>query len=284
MQRFFDFIVRFKEYIVLVILTVMCFSFMSYGSVGRLGGFRSLVIATIGVVQSAFAWLPNPVALKAENTALRDLNMQLSREVVRMRQSVIENDKLRSMLTFKATQSHPLLACEVVGKSTSEFRNYITLNRGSSDGIMEGMTVVTDAGLVGIVIGVSGPFSLVQVVVNRDSRIACRNARTREEGVIVWEGSEYLVMKNIPRTFNIQPNDIILSSSLSKKYTPDFVIGKVINVVGDTNSLFRKVNIQPAVNFSTLEQVFVIMTPPEKNRQELERKIEEKIRQKLRYE
>ncbi|MFM7774549.1 MAG: rod shape-determining protein MreC, partial [Candidatus Kapaibacterium sp.] len=138
MQRAFDFIVRFKEYIVLVILTVMCFSFMSYGSLGQLGGFRSLVIATIGVVQSAFSWLPNPVALKAENAALRDLNLQLSREVVKMRQSVIENDKLRSLLNFKSTQRHTLLACEVIGKSASEFRNYVTINRGSGDGIQEG--------------------------------------------------------------------------------------------------------------------------------------------------
>jgi rod shape-determining protein MreC len=284
MQRVFDYIVRFKEYIVLVILTVMCFSFMSYGSVGQLGGFRSLVIATIGVVQSAFAWLPNPVALKAENSALRDLNMQLSREVVKMRQSVIENEKLRALLNFKATQRHPLLACEVVGKSTSEFRSYITINRGSIDGIQEGMTVVTDAGLVGVTIGVSSTYSLVQLLLNRDSRIASRNQRTREEGIIVWEGTEYLVMKNIPRTANIQTNDAIISSTLSRRFAPDFVIGYVSEVVGDPKSLFRKVLVRPAVNFTTLEQVFVIMTPPDKDRYQLEKRIEEKIQQKLRDE
>jgi len=284
MQRAFDFIVRFKEYIVLVILSVMCFSFMSYGSLGQLGGFRSLVIATIGAVQSAFSWLPNPVALKAENSALRDLNLQLSREVVKMRQSVIENDKLRSMLSFKNTQRHTLLACEVIGKSTSEFRNYITINRGASDGIQEGMTVVTDAGLVGVTVGVSSSYALVQLVINRDSRIASRNQRTREEGIIVWEGSEYLVMKNIPRTFDIKTNDVIISSSLSRRYMADFVVGYVAGVVGDQQSLFRKVNVRPAVNFSSLEQVFVIMTPPDKSRFELEKRVEEKLRQKLQNE
>jgi rod shape-determining protein MreC len=257
---------------------------MSYGSLGQLGGFRSLVIATIGAVQSAFSWLPNPVALKAENSALRDLNLQLSREVVKMRQSVIENDKLRSMLNFKNTQRHTLLACEVIGKSTSEFRNYITINRGASDGIQEGMTVVTDAGLVGVTVGVSSSYALVQLVINRDSRIASRNQRTREEGIIVWEGSEYLVMKNIPRTFDIKTNDVIISSSLSRRFMADFVVGYVAGVVGDQQSLFRKVNVRPAVNFSSLEQVFVIMTPPDKSRFELEKRVEEKLRQKLQNE
>ncbi len=284
MQRVIDFIVRFKEYISLFILVVMCFSFMSYGSAGKLGGFRSIVIAAIGGVQSAFAWLPNPVALKAENSALRDLNMQLSSEVVKMRQSVIENDKLRSMLEFRKRFNHELRTAEVVGKSASEFRNYITINRGQDDGVQEGMTVSTDAGLVGIVVGVSRKYGLVQVVLNRDSRIAARNQRTREEGIIVWDGTDNLVMKNIPRSFDIKTGDAIITSSLSRKYMADFVIGYVTEVVGDPSSLFRKVVVRPAVNFSSLEQVFVVMQIPDQNRLELEHQVEEKIRKKLNYE
>ncbi len=284
MQRIFDFIVRFKEYISLLVLVVMCFSFMSYGSAGKLGGFRSVVIAAIGGVQSAFSWLPNPVALKAENSALRDLNMQLSREVVKMRQSVIENDKLRAMLEFRKHSNIQLIAAEVVGKSSSEFRNYISIGRGADDGVKEGMSVATDAGLVGVVVGVSANYSLVQVVLNRDSRIAARNQRTREEGIIVWDGSENLVMKNIPRSFDIKNGDPIISSSLSHKYASDFVIGYVQDVVGDPSSLFRKVIVRPAVNFSSLEQVFVVMKVPDPERLELEKQVEDKIRKKLRYE
>ncbi len=284
MQRVFDFIVRFKEYITLLILVVMCFSFMSYGSTGKLGGFRSIVIAAIGGVQSAFSWLPNPVALKAENSALRDLNLQLSSEVVKMRQSVIENEKLRSMLEFRKHSALPLHTAEVVGKSASEFRNYITINGGSGQGIQEGMTVVTDAGLVGIVIGVSQSYSLVQVVLNRDSRIAARNQRTREEGIIVWDGTDNLVMKNIPRSYDIKQGDAIISSSLSRKYVADYVIGYVVDVVGDPNSLFRKVVVRPAVNFSSLEQVFVVMKVPDPERLQLEHEVEDRLRKKLQYE
>ncbi len=257
---------------------------MSYGSAAKLGGFRSIVIAAIGGVQSAFSWLPNPVALKAENQALRDLNMQLSGEVVRMRQSVIENDKLRSMLDFRKRADYDLQVAEVVGKSASEFRNYVTLDRGTDQGIQEGMTVATDAGLVGIVAAVSRSYALVQVVLNRDSRIAVRNQRTREEGIIVWDGTDNLVMKNIPRSFDIKAGDAVVSSTLSRKYMPDFVVGYVLDIVGDPSSLFRKVVVRPAVNFSSLEQVFVVMKAPDTERLQLEHQVEEKIRKKLHYE
>lgn len=55
----------------------------------------------IGWMQTAFSWIPNPLALKNENAALRELNLQLSDERAKIRQAIVENDKLRKMLEFK---------------------------------------------------------------------------------------------------------------------------------------------------------------------------------------
>lgn len=281
MQRFFEFIVRFKEYITLVILVVMCFSFMSFGNVAKLGGFRSVVIAGIGMIQNAFSWLPNPVALRSENQALRDLNMQLSNEVVKMRQSVIENDKLRAMLEYKKQSSYPLLNAEVVGKTSIESRNYLTLDKGSDAGVEEGMNVITDAGLVGAVIGTSKSFALVQIIVNRDSRISAKIQRTRDDGIVIWEGTENLTMKDIPKSLDVQAGDEVITSEYSNKYLRDIPIGRVTEVTSDGNSLFRKIIIKPAVNFSSLEQVFVVMKQPNPERLALEKQLEQMLRRKV---
>ncbi|MBL7973625.1 MAG: rod shape-determining protein MreC [Candidatus Kapabacteria bacterium] len=280
MQRFLELIVRFKEYITLFALVVMCFSLMSYGNVAQLGGFRSIVIATIGTMQDAFSWIPNPVALKTENQAIRDLNLQLSGEVVKMRQSVIENERLRSMLEYKNKSTLPLLNSEVVGKTSTDTRNYITIDKGSASGVKDGMTVVTDAGLVGVVIGTSKSYALVQVVLNRDSRISAKIQRTHDDGIITWEGTENLVMKNIPKVQDVQAGDIITTSEYSTKYAKDIVIGSVLEVTSEGNSLFRKIIVKPAVSFSSLEQVFVVLQQPDPERLELEKKMEEILRRK----
>jgi len=253
---------------------------MSFGNVAKLGGFRSVVIATIGTMQDAFSWIPNPVALKTENQAIRDLNLQLSNEVVRMRQSVIENERLRSMLDYKGKTNLQLLTAEVVGKTTTDTRNYITIDKGSENGVTEGMNIVTDAGLVGLVIGTSKSYSLVQVALNRDSRISAKIQRTHDDGIVTWEGTENLVLKNVPKVQDVQAGDVIVTSEFSTKYVKDIVIGNVLEVTTEGNSLFRKIVVKPAASFSSLEQVFVVLQQPDPERMELEKKMEEILRRK----
>ena len=98
MQRLFEFVVRYRNYITLALLVIISFSLMSVGELSRLGGFRAVVVGSIGWMQSVFAWVPNPVALQSENTALRELNLQLSIESARYRQAMVENATLRNML------------------------------------------------------------------------------------------------------------------------------------------------------------------------------------------
>ncbi|MBU3742444.1 MAG: rod shape-determining protein MreC, partial [Candidatus Kapabacteria bacterium] len=153
MQRFIAFVVRYKNYITLSALIVMSLSLMSVGNLSRLGGFRAVIVGSIGWIQSAFAWIPNPVALKSENTALRELNLQLSVESSRSRQALVENAVLRRMLELPKYTDFRLIAADVSGKTTTQLRNYATINKGTDQGVREGMSCITDAGLVGRVIG-----------------------------------------------------------------------------------------------------------------------------------
>lgn len=280
MRRFIDFVVRFKNYITLAALVVMSFAFMSVGNLAQLGGFRAVIVGSIGWMQSLFAWIPNPVALKSENLALRELNLQLAVESARSRQSMVENATLRRMLELPGLTDYRLIAADVVGKTTTQLRNYATINKGTEDGIREGMSCITDAGLVGIVIGASPHYAVLQLLLNRDTRVSAKVQRSRVDGIIEWEGETYLVLKGVPRSLDVQAGDVILSSSYSPKYPANIVIGRVTQVGEEPNSLFRRVVVEPAVNFATLEQLFVVDARASAERAELERRVEE--RQRLR--
>lgn len=276
MQRFIDFVVRFKNYIALCALVVMSFSMMSFGNLSQLGGFRAVIVGSIGWLQSFFAWIPNPVALKSENLALRELNLQLSLESSRSRQAIVENATLRKMLELPKMTEYRLLAADVVGKTTTQLRNYATINKGTAEGVKEGMCCITDGGLVGIVIGASDHYAVVQLLLNRDTRVSSRVQRSRVDGILVWEGETTLSLKNVPKSYDIQAGDIVLTSSYSARYPANIVIGRITQVADENQSLFRHVVVEPAVNFATLEQVFVIEYLPGAERQDLEQKMEER--------
>jgi rod shape-determining protein MreC len=254
---------------------------MSIGNLSDLGGFRAVIVGSIGWIQSAFAWIPNPVALKSENTALRELNLQLAVEVARSRQAIVENETMRKMMRLPQYTEHKLIAADIVGKTTTEQRNYATINRGKANGVREGMSCINDAGLVGIVIGASENYSVLELLINRDTRVSAKVLRTRVDGVIQWEGENILVLKNVPRSLDVRKYDVIVTSAYSSKYPANIVIGRVSTVEDEPNSLFHRIVVQPSVNFSTLEQVFIVDARPDPERIGLERKVDETSRQKI---
>lgn len=280
MRRFIEFVVRFKNYIALCALVVMSFSFMSFGSLSQLGGFRAVIVGSIGWIQSLFAWVPNPVALKAENTALRELNLQLSIESSRFRQAMVQNQSLRKMLELPELTDDRLIATDVIGKTTTELRNYATINRGTEDGVKEGMACVTDAGLVGLIIGASPHYAVVQLLLNRDTRVSAKVYRSAVDGIIQWEGETQLSLKNVPKTFDVQVGDLVVTSNYSMKFPSNVVIGKISDVRDEPNSLFQRVLVEPSVNFSNLDQLYVIDHVPDPERIALEDSIQKALRER----
>lgn len=277
MQRILDFIIRFKEYLTLSVLIIVSFLLMSLGNAAELSGFRTVVVGGIGVAQSLFSWIPNPVALQSENKALRDLNYSLSREVARTRKAMIENDNLRALVDLKKQAQQPLIVSEVVGKIMAEMRGYLTLNKGAQQGVQAGLAVQTDRGLVGHVLATSDNYALVQMILNRDTRIAVKVERTRIDGIIVWEGGEHLLLKNVAKTQDVRAGDMIVTSGFSSMFPSGVYVGRITEVSDEPNSLFRRITVTPMVDFSTLEQVFVNTKKPTPEREELEELVAKKL-------
>lgn len=277
MQNLINIILRYKEYITFTALVVISLSLISMGDVSKLGGFRTFIIASIGKMEDLFSWIPNPTALRSENQALRELNIQLSSEVIRMRKSLIENQRLRNMLTLRDTSQLPLISSEVIGKNSLQMRNYITLNKGRNAGISAGMAVRTDAGLVGFVISSGKGYSFVELLNNRNIKIAAKILRNQIDGLVAWEGGDYLLLKNIPTSFDVEKGDIILTSNYSTKYPADIPIGKVLRVENDPGSLFHRIIIEPYAKFSALEQVFVIQFMPDPELYRIIKSVEERL-------
>ena len=273
MRRFLDLIIAFKEYVALTLFVAASLSMIAVSRTTDVMPLRAFVTGVVGGIQSTYAWIPNPITIAQENRDLQSKSIELSAEVGRLRRAEAENRELRRLLGIAPHPDWKLRAAEVVGKTTTFQRNMLTIDLGAKDSILPGMAVVTDAGLVGRIYATSENFSLVQMLLNTDLRIASKIARTRVEGIITWDGTwggpSDLVMRNIPKALDVQLGDLVVSSEYSSYFPADVAIGTIDSIGPEANSLFRRVLVRPSVDFFRVEHVFVIVKDISKERERL---------------
>jgi rod shape-determining protein MreC len=269
LKRFLDLLIAFKEYVALTLFVSASLTMIAVSRTTDVMPLRAFATAMVGAVQSTYAWIPNPIAISRENRELQTKSIELAAEVGRLRRAEAENKELRRMLGIAPRPGWKLIPAEVVGKTTTFQRNMLTINLGSNDGIEPGMAAITDAGIAGRIYSTSGHFSLVQMLFNTDVRIASKIARTRVEGIISWEGGPSLTMRNIPKAFDVQLGDLVVSSEYSQFFPADVPIGVVDSIAPETNSLFRRVMVSPSVNFYRVEHVYVILKDSERERERI---------------
>jgi rod shape-determining protein MreC len=216
--------------------------------------------------------------MKSENQSLRELNLRLSNEVTRMRRSLLENKSLRQTIEFKEKIEDPYILAEIIGKTTVQLNKYITIDKGRDDGVKEGMAVRNDAGLIGSVIGCSGHYAFIELIVNPDMRISGQALSSHIDGVITWEGGNKFLLKNIPKNSGVELEDIVITSNYSNKYPERIPIGKIVSIEDDPGGVFLKVIVESLVDFTTLEQVFVLKYLPDPELENMIKEMDEKLK------
>ncbi|MFI5251858.1 MAG: rod shape-determining protein MreC [Bacteroidota bacterium] len=272
MLRLFDIIRFFKEYFIFTLLVLISFWLLSINDNTQVRAIRSYTVGAIGLLQNAFSAIPNVFQLREENRILRELNVNLTDEVSRLREARLENVRLRSLLNLRDRSPFHLLPADIVGKNLQLMRNTLTLDVGDADSVKPDMAVISHAGLVGRVIAISSHYAICQIVPNKDFRASGVIQRSRVDCIVTWNGGTSVHLKNISKKQDVKIGDVVVTSGYSILYPRDIVIGTVINVVEAPGSLFKDVEATPTTDFATLEQVFVIMETPNPERLELEQK------------
>lgn len=275
MRRLFDIVNLFKEYFLLALYIVIAIALMAVNDTTQIRTIRSLTIASIGFLQDAFGFIPNYFELARENKTLRELNVSLADEVSRLREARLENLRLHKLLNLKEQSPFTYVAANVTGRTLQLLQNTITIDAGEADGVQVNMPIVTDAGLVGRVVATSGGYSIGQILLHKDFRASAKVQRGRVDGIVAWEGGTALALKNVAKTLDVQVGDAVITSEYSSLYPPGIKIGVVTRTDQPPGALFQTVEITPGVDFSRLEEVFVILHQPDTSRTALEQQFSE---------
>ena len=261
---------NFKEYIVLVVLLTASLITISFNNKPAVKKVRSIAFGSFAAVTSVVFDVFNTGSLKSENEHLRRLNAELMLKVNRLREYGIENEELKGLLGFKDTTKYPLIPAEIISKSLTRAQSTITLNAGSKEGIKPGMPVINSFGLLGIVYSTSEHFSLVRTLKNLELKLTVKDERSRIDGIMKWNGAN-LVIINVPKTYDVEPGDRIITSKLSSIVPVPLPVGVVIGISKVETGMFNEVMVKPFVDFVRVENVFVlgIVENKEKNNLEL---------------
>ncbi len=248
---------NFKEYIVLVILLIVSLILLSQNNTQGIQKVRSIAFGTFASVTSIFTDVFNINNLKAENENLRRTNAEMMLHLSKLREYAIVNNDLKGLLALKDSSKYPIIPATIVSKSLTKSQGTITINVGKNDSVKVGMPVITDKGLVGIIYSISDNYSIARTLTNIDLKITVKSERTRENAVMKWNG-EWLVMVNVPKTFDLKRGDRIVTSEISSIIPFPLPVGLVYEIGNVDQGIFNEIRVHPFVDFQKVENVFVL--------------------------
>ena len=198
--------------------------------------------------------------LKSENDALK---RQLAAAEVAAQEQRAQVDRVRSLeqlLELRDRSNLQTAAAEIIGAAASPDFRTVTINKGTRDGLRPDMSVIAPAGVVGRIVVPSARAAKVQLLIDRNAAVGAIVERSRAQGVIVGSGDERLRMEYVSEVFDVVAGDLIVTSGIDGIYPKGFAIGRV-ETVEKSGSAYKRITVKPAVDFSALENVLVVLTP-----------------------
>jgi len=252
--------------IFLVVGGILALALGGYFS-GASNVFSSSLITVQSWLSSRFVALqeflnaPRDIAtLRQRNTELEAEVSELQAQVIQLQQEAGQTQILAALVDFsRANPENQYKAAAVIGRDPSPFLQYVIINRGSNDGILRGMPVVTDQGLVGRIDAVIADAARVQLITDPAASVNVRLQNAEVDAALSGSVTGDISLELIPQDVNIQTGDLVLTSGLGGGYPPNLIVGQVVNVRSRDFDLFQQATIQPVVDFNRLQIVLVIV-------------------------
>lgn len=220
------------------------------------GAMSSSVYRAAGSVTSYFYLRSTNDDLQQRLSSLELENLALRRRLQRAR----EAEYADTVTTDEALAPYRFITARVINNSIARAHNFLTIDRGSDDGIQPDMGVFDQNGIVGIV-NVTGPHTArVISLLNSDLRLACKVKGSDAFGSLVWDGRSptHALLEEVPRHVEFTIGDTIITSGFSVVFPEGIPIGTVAEQMRDADDNFYTLRVKLMADFATLSTVRVI--------------------------
>lgn len=247
------------------------------GDSGALGAVGRVAHTVVSPIERGVGAVARPVghwfdgvfsagSLEDENRRLRDENARLKGEVRNGRAAVIENEAIRKATQLPILSEVPRVVARVVNPSPGNFEATVTLNRGSRDGVLEGMPVMVHDGVVGRVDQVWSDGCKVRLVTDPGFTVSVRIVEDQVTGIASGRaGADTLALDvdSSRRTPKIRRGDLVETSGFTGSTFPAGLhLGEVASVQPQQGGLPPKARVKPFVDFDRLDFVTILKWAP----------------------
>ncbi|WP_277640031.1 rod shape-determining protein MreC [Bacteroides graminisolvens] len=277
MRNLLNFLIKYNYWFVFLLLEiaslVMLFRFNNY----QQSVYFTSANAISGKVYEISGGIMSYFYLKSANETLLERNTILERQLTFLRNALKDRnvDSLEiNRLAELSSNQYKTIPAHVINNSLNLVNNYLTLDKGKSDGILPEMGVIGEEGVVGIVYMASEHYSVVISALNSKSNISCKIKNSDYFGYLKWEhgDSRYAYLKDLPRHAEFNLGDTIITSGYSTVFPEGVMVGTVDDMADSNDGLSYLLKVKLATNFGKISNVRVITDVQRIEQEELELK------------
>lgn len=262
--------------IVVVFVVISAVIFYTLKNNRSLNTVEAFVKDSVVIVQKVFY---KPI-YKLENTiseffSLKDVlkeNQILKSNIEKIESIEAENlelkkeiEKLKEELSIDTVLSdYEYLNATVISRNTFFWYNLLTIDKGSHNGIEEGMIVINSTGLIGKITNVSTFSSDVKLITTNDTKnkisVTIANDEHNLTGIInsYNQNNGFLEIEGISNTETVNVGDYVYTSGLGGVFPSGILVGRVDNITTDVYDLSKMINVVPSANFDDINYVTIL--------------------------
>lgn len=277
MEKLFLFIYQYRSFFTFLVLEVVCIWLLVQNNQYQGAKFFNSSNSIAASANSSAQNFRDFFSLRETNQLLSEENAMLKKKLEQRNQSLYSLN-VREINDPELINRFDFLSARVVNNSVHQFKNHLTIDKGSKDGVKPGMAVVSAEGIVGKVKITSDNFSVVASLLNIDILTSVQLKRTSHFGTIQWDGSspDFIKLLYLPRHVKPEVGDSIVTSGYNSIYPEGMMVGKIDKVELKDEALFYDVRVRLSQDFRKLTYVAIIESKLKEEQDSLEQKVDVK--------
>ncbi len=261
MRNLLNFLIKYSTWFVFAFYVLISCILLVKTSKDHYSIYLSSANAIGGSIYRTTSEISNYFNLRQVNQSLQESNAKLENEVLNLRHLLSQYEvDAQDSSNYNVNKRFDYIGASVINNSTRHPRNHFTINSGSADGVMPGMGVVDQSGVVGIVDVTGNRTARVISLLNQNQHFSVKLKGSQYVGSLTWRGDDPSVayMEEVPRHAKFHIGDTIVTSGFSTTFPEGIDIGTVMGKVKTNDDTFLVLKIHLASNFNSLGTVRVI--------------------------
>jgi rod shape-determining protein MreC len=258
-EQLFAFIAQSRNFILFVLLEVLCFYFV----VNTNNYWSASFFNTSNYYAGQMLAFSNAAR---EYTNLQQVNADLAAENKRLLTALTQRQQgtPNAPASYKAdsvfASRFRFTTAKVINNTTTLANNTLTIDKGTADGIRPGMGVISPTGIVGRVRFCNEHFSVITSILHSEFRVSAKLMKAQEIGTARWPGIDptRMTLVDVSRNVPVSKGDSVFTSDLNSVFPPGILVGRIQEVRTSATEPFHDLTVALSTNFSSLSYVYVV--------------------------